>query len=106
MNRKRGMTVVEFSIVLAFVLLIAAISIPSFFRNRREQQAAACAMNLEAISTACKRHAADQGGFPADLNALVPTYLESVPACPAGGLYTLGTPEGDPPTCSVHGQPF
>lgn len=106
MKRNRGMTVVEFSIVLAIALLIAAISIPSLFRNRREKQSAACAMNLEAISTACKRHAAEKGGFPANLDALVPAYLDSVPSCPAGGTYTLGTPEGDPPTCSVHGLPF
>lgn len=104
MNVKNGMTVVEVSILLAIVLLLAAISLPALFQNQQKKQAAACAMNLDAIALASKRHAAEQGGFPASLSALVPAYLNSVPACPAGGTYRLGTPTGDPPTCSIPGH--
>lgn len=104
MNRKHGLTIVEFSIVLALILLIAAISLPALIQNRQKRNAAACAMNLDAIAAACQRHAAAQGGFPATLSDLVPTYLNAVPVCPDGGVYTVGTPEGDPPTCSVAGH--
>lgn len=98
------MTVVEVTIVVAILLLLAAIALPAFFQNQQKQRAAACAMNLDAIATACRNHASEKGGFPARLDELVPDYLPAVPACPSGGTYTLGTPEGDPPTCSIPGH--
>ena len=104
MNHKNGMTVVEVSILLAILLLLAAISIPALFQNQKKAREAECAINLDAIASACKRHAAEQGGFPPSLEALVPAYLGAPPICPAGGTYTLGTPEGDPPSCSIPGH--
>jgi Tfp pilus assembly protein PilE len=104
MNLKRGMTVVEATIILAILLLLAAISMPAFFQNQQKKRAAECAMNLDSIATACKHFASEKGGFPKNLSELVPAYLESVPTCPSGGAYTLGTPEGDPPTCSIPGH--
>ena len=106
MKSNQGMTAVEISIILAILLLLAAISVPALFQNQQKKQAAKCAMNLDAIATACKKHAAEKGGFPDTLASLVPDYLPAVPACPAGGTYTLGTPEGDPPTCSIPGHHF
>jgi Tfp pilus assembly protein PilE len=104
MNAKSGITVVEVSIVVAILLLLAAIALPAFFQNQHKRRAAQCAMNLDAIAVACRRHAQDKGGFPGTLADLVPDYLGKVPACPSGGTYTLGTPIGDPPTCSVPGH--
>jgi prepilin-type N-terminal cleavage/methylation domain-containing protein len=104
MTAKNGMTVVEVSIVLAILLLLAAISMPAFFQNQQKKRAAECALNLDAIAMACKKHASEQGGFPKTLSGLVPAQLESIPTCPSGGTYLLGTPEGDPPTCSVPGH--
>lgn len=104
MNRKSGLTIVEATIVLAILLLLAAISMPAFFQNQQKQRAAACAMNLDSIAIACKKFATDQGGFPKTFSELVPAQLESIPACPSGGIYLLGTPEGDPPTCSIPGH--
>ena len=106
MNMKNGLTVVEVSIVLAILLLLAAISVPALFQNQQKKRAAECAMNLDAIATACKRYASEKGGFPKTLSDLVPTYLDSVPACPSGGDYTPGTPEGDPPACPIPGHHF
>jgi hypothetical protein len=42
-----------------------------------------------------------EGKAPTSIQQLVPGYLESVPACPSGGTYTLS---GDRVTCSVHGS--
>ena len=104
MKTKNGMTVVEATIVLAILLLLAAISMPAFFQNQQKKRAAECAMNLDAIAIACKNYATEKGGFPKTLSELVPAQLESIPTCPSGGTYLLGTPEGDPPTCSVPGH--
>lgn len=104
MNVKSGMTVVELSILLAILALLAAISLPAFFQNQEKKRAAECAMNLDAIQNACRRQARDKGEFPKSLEALVPAYFESIPTCPSGGTYLLGSPEGDSPTCSVPGH--
>lgn len=104
MNRTSGMTLVEATIVVAILLLLAAIALPAFFQNQTQQRAAQCGMNLEAISQACKTHASEQGRFPESVDALVPAYLTKLPICPVGGVYTLGTPEGDPPSCSIPGH--
>lgn len=101
MKTKLGMSVVEVSITLAILVLILAVSIPALFQNQQKKRVAECAMNLDSIATACKKYAAEKGRFPQHLSDLVPAYLDSVPACPSGGTYTLGTPEGDPPTCSI-----
>jgi len=101
---RAGITVMELTIVVAILLLLAAISLPAVFQNQHKREAAECARNLEAIRTACHQYASEVGGFPAALSDLVPDYLPDVPVCPAGGTYTLGTPEGAPPTCSVPGH--
>ena len=87
MNRRSGITVVEATIVVAILLLLAAIALPAFFQNQTRKRAAECGMALEA-----------------SLEALVPDYLPQMPVCPSGGTYTLGTPEGDPPACSIPGH--
>ncbi len=104
MSANRGMTVVEVSIVLAILLLIAAISAPALRLNLQKKRAAQCALKLDAIDIACKKYAAEEGGYPQSLSDLVPAYLDILPACPSGGAYAMGTPNGDPPTCSVPGH--
>lgn len=106
MNRTSGLTVVEVTIVAAILLLLAAISMPALVRNRQKQRAAECAMNLDAVATACEKFAAEKGGFPKELADLVPAYLDAVPACPAGGTYTLDAAKGATPVCSVPGHHF
>lgn len=101
MNLKSGMSIVEVSIVLAILVLLAAISLPTFFQNQKKAREARCAIHLDTLSIACKKYASEQGGFPTGMELLVPEYLKEVPRCPSGGIYTPGTPEGDPPTCSI-----
>ena len=105
MNRKAGMSVVELSIALALLLLIAAISAPALRQNLQRKRAAACAMNLDVLAGACKKHAAEKGAFPGALSELVPAYLDSLPACPSGGAYTFDAVR-ETPACSVPGHHF
>lgn len=98
------MTVVEACLVLALVVLVGVIALPAVSRNRQRRQAAQCAARLEALSTACKEYAAANGKWPASQDELVPHHLVAPLACPAGGTYTFGSPEGDPPTCSIPGH--
>lgn len=98
------MTVVEACLVLSIVVLVGVIALPAVSRNRQRRQAARCAQHLETLSTACKEYAAANGKWPSSQDVLVPALLDAPLACPAGGTYSLGTPEGDPPTCSIPGH--
>lgn len=104
LNPKSGLTVVEVTILVAIVALLAAISLPAFFQNQEKKRAAECVQQLDAILNACKRQAGEQGAYPKDIAELVPAYFKSIPTCPSGGAYRLGTPEGDLPTCSAPGH--
>ena len=103
-SRRRGMTVVEACLLVAIVVLVGVIAFPAVFRNRQRKQAAVCSGQLEALSTACKEYAAANGKWPDSQDVLVPEYLAAPLVCPAGGTYTFGSPEGDPPTCSIPGH--
>lgn len=66
-----------------------------------QAEAAACAANRRAISSAAQQYQAMEGMVPSSIRQLVPDYLQSVPACPSGGTYTLS---GTRVVCSVHGS--
>ncbi|MDR0992996.1 MAG: hypothetical protein LBN38_00285 [Verrucomicrobiota bacterium] len=103
-RRTHGITFVETSILIAIAALLAAISFPALFRNRQKRQASRCGIQLEAIAMASQRFASEKGGMPSNVEELVPGYALKVLVCPAGGTYTIGTPEGDPPRCSIPGH--
>jgi len=66
-----------------------------------EAEAAACAANRRAISSAVQQYQAVKGQAPTSVQQLVPEFLQSVPACPSGGTYNLS---GNRVICSVHGS--
>ena len=106
MSSRGGMSTVELTIVLAVFLLVLAISLPALRQNFQRKRSAQCAVNLDAIERASKQYAEDKGGFPPALSALVPAYLDKLPTCPSGGRYSLGTPDGLPPACTIPGHHF
>lgn len=61
-----------------------------------------CRENVEALQAARKLYAADHGqAAPATLAELVPRYLNRVPSCPAGEMYSAATPL----VCGLHREP-
>ncbi|HRT04172.1 MAG TPA: hypothetical protein P5204_00595 [Kiritimatiellia bacterium] len=106
MNGRRGMSVVELTIVVAFALLVAAISVPSVRQNVQRKRAARCAMQLEALRVASRNYAAEKGAPPRAPEDLVPDYLPALPVCPSGGAYALGDGADVLPTCSIPGHHF
>jgi len=101
-----GWTLLE-GLFAAFVLaLLAAIAVPAFLKTRDQRQAADCSAARDALATACRRYAIERGGWPDSAADLVPDFLPAPPSCPAGGAIALGTPVGDPPSCSLHAPPL
>jgi hypothetical protein len=67
---------------------------------------AACIENLEQISLAKDKFAAEKGlpgGYTVSLEDLAPFFTNGLPKCPAGGRYIIGR-IGAPPVCSIPGH--
>ena len=105
-NRTQGFTLVEIMIVVAIIGLLAAIAIPNFVRARQNSQKNACINNLRQIDGAKAQWALENKKVDSDspANSDLSPYLKGnlVPACPASGVYTLGTC-GTLPSCNLSG---
>ena len=89
---------------IVFIPMMAAIAIPSFVKARDTAMKNACVNNLRQIDAATEQWALENKKKPEDQVTAtdIKTYLPSgeMPACPAGGAYTLQS-VGDRPTCST-----
>ena len=102
-KNKKGFTLTEIMIVVAIIGLLAAIAIPSFIKARTNSMDSICINNLRQIDSAKDQYAMDNDNqAPADLDALVPTYIKKMPDCPAEGTYSLETLDTSA-TCSEGG---
>ncbi len=103
---KRGFTLIEIMIVVLIIGILLAIAVPNFMTARRNSRTKACIANLKQIQSAKEQWAMknNQGGTATPTEAdLAPEFIKSMPTCPEGGTYTIGTVDTDP-TCSIGGE--
>jgi len=101
---QKAFTLVEIMTVVAFIGILTAIAVPSFFRSREISRMRSCQENLRKIDGAKQQWALDTNqpatAIP-DWGILVGMagYIRTSPSCPAGGTYTIGSIAEDP-ACS------
>ena len=106
----QAFTLVEIMIVLGILGLLLAIVVPNYVRARANAQASTCINNLRKIDDAVSQFGLEKGKktgdpitYPDDLTPYIKlNTLGFIPACPAGGDYTVGSLGAKPQTsCSL-----
>src|SRR6476646_6797105 len=108
---RAGFTLIEIMIVVAIIGLLAAFAVPNFVNARATTQMRGCISNLKLIDAAKTQWSLEKGkGGSAtpqetDLKPYIQTKADgSLPACPAGGTYTINSLD-TAPTCSLGSDP-
>ena len=93
MKNSKGFSLLELLIVVAIILIIATIAIPSLLRSRQAANESAAVANLRTINTAEVTYLSSSGGNYGDLPALISagllddTFIGT--ARKAGYIYTV-----------------
>ena len=96
--------------MIPVVGLLAAIAIPNFVKARQVSQANLCINHMRQIDSAVQQWSLENGkkdGDAIDRSAIAGNFKDGVlPACPAGGNYSIAATVGSNPivTCSVPGH--
>ena len=99
MKKQKGFSLIELLIVVAIILIISAIAIPSYLRSRMQANEASAVSSLRMINTAAVTYSSTYVdiGFPASLANLGganPCIPSSTSACMLDELISLGTKSG------------
>jgi prepilin-type N-terminal cleavage/methylation domain-containing protein len=112
---KQGFTLVEIMIVVGIIGLLVGIALPNFIKSRATSQQNSCINNLRQINSAVQQWAMENGQAPGSPGPSLATDLtpyiqlnsnSSIPACPAGGTYTVNNISAVPQVeCSLSSLP-
>ena len=112
-SKKHGFTLVEIMVVVAIIVVLTSIAIPSYIGMRKTAKRGVCISNLRQIETAIERWSIIENvdeGEPLNAHAdeiYVYIHGDEEPQCPSGGKY-LFKKLGDTPQvrCNVEGHVY
>jgi type IV pilus assembly protein PilA len=99
MKKQKGFSLIELLIVVAIILVISAIAIPSYLRSRMQANEASAVSSLRMINTAAITYSSTyvDVGYPATLanmGGAIPCTATSTSACLLDDSHAQGTKSG------------
>ena len=90
-NNNKGFSLLELLIVVAIILIIATIAIPSLLRSRQAANESAAVANVRTINTAQVTYLSSAAGSYGDMAGLIATKLvdDTFTGTKAGYVYTI-----------------
>jgi type IV pilus assembly protein PilA len=99
MKHQKGFSLIELLIVVAIILIVSAIAIPSYLRSRMQANEAAAVSSLRTINTSAVTYSATYSsvGFPptmASMGGASPCTPSAATACMLDDILAQGTKNG------------
>ena len=105
--KQRGFTLIELTIVVLVIGILAAIAFPNYLRARTSSRTSTCMANLKRIEDAKELWAMETHASPTAtptqtqlIGDPVNGYMQAWPECPENGTYTIGDMQTRP-ACTV-----
>ncbi len=103
-----GFTLIEMMVVVAVVIVLVSIAVPSVLRSRVVANEGAAIANLRTLYNSAQSYHIDSGQYPSllsDLSNAVPPYLDSVLGSGTKQGYNFIYESPDPDRFTVHANP-
>lgn len=104
-ERSKGFVLIELLVVMFILSILASTMIPLLRRAFYRAKVTGCVINLRNLSTAMNQYFVEYQVYPDDLGDLAPTFIKTIPTCPAAQIdtYTTGYQKaGEPQQYSLH----